>query len=128
MNMQGELGEILAARSLRDKGYRILTANYRSRFGEIDIIALNDTYIVFVEVKTRSEGMIAPPAASVTSAKQRRIIQTALLFLAEFEMELQPRFDVIEVRLPHTPKAGKPLEGAEINHIESAFEAEGYYG
>ena len=127
MNIQGELGEVLAARSLRDKGYDILAANYHSRYGEIDIIAADDTYIVFVEVKTRSAGAIATPAAAVTAAKQRKIIQTALLYLADTGVDLQPRFDVVEVYLTRAADGEVPRV-EELNHIVSAFEADGYYG
>ena len=52
---KGAAGEVLAARFLRSKGYTILVSNYRTRFGEIDIIAVDAQYIAFVEVKTRSE-------------------------------------------------------------------------
>ncbi len=62
----GAAGEVLAARILRDKGYTILAANVRSRFGEIDIIAADRQYIAFVEVKTRSEGALYAPREAVT--------------------------------------------------------------
>ena len=52
---KGAVGEVLAARFLRDKGYQILSSNYRCRQGEIDIIAVKDIYIVFAEVKTRRQ-------------------------------------------------------------------------
>ena len=74
---RGAIGEVFAARFLRDKKWTILTANYRSRFGEIDIIAQDRSYIVFVEVKTRAIGAWVTPAEAVTKAKQRKIIQNA---------------------------------------------------
>ena len=56
----GLWGEIYAARFMRENGYEIITANYRCRLGEIDIIAKKDGFLVFTEVKTRSPGAIAP--------------------------------------------------------------------
>jgi putative endonuclease len=113
---KGAAGEVLAARYLRDHGYDILGANYRTRFGEIDIIASHGAYIVFVEVKTRAQNAYYAPREAVTAAKQRRIIKTALLFLAQHPTKLQPRFDVIEV----ITAVGQPMTAVEINHIPNA--------
>lgn len=77
----GLWGEIYAARFMRENGYAIITANYRCRLGEIDIIAKKDGFLVFTEVKTRSPGAIAPGREAVGSAKQERIIETASLFM-----------------------------------------------
>jgi len=120
---RGAIGEVFAARFLRDKKWTILTANYRSRFGEIDIIAQDRSYIVFVEVKTRAIGAWVTPAEAVTKAKQRKIIQTAGLFLKRHKTKLQPRFDVIEV----WTEKDDPLKIAEINHIIGAYETEGLH-
>ena len=120
---RGAIGEVLAARFLRDKKWDILTANYRCRFGEIDIIAKDKSYIVFVEVKTRSVGALVSPAEAVTKGKQRKIIQTAGLFLQRYKTKLQPRFDVIEV----WTKKEDPLVAEEINHIIGAYETEGLH-
>lgn len=57
----GMWGEVFAARYLRDNGYEILSANYRTRLGEIDLVASDGIHIVFAEVKTRKDGVIAPP-------------------------------------------------------------------
>ena len=110
---------MLAARFLREKGYTILAANYRSRFGEIDIIATDEHYIVFVEVKARSEDAIYAPREAVTAAKQQRILKTAACFLESHVTDLQPRFDVIEIM----NKKDRPMEIVEIDHILSAYEA-----
>lgn len=120
---RGAIGEVLAARFLRDKKWKIITANYRSRFGEIDIIAQDKSYIVFVEVKTRSVGAMVTPAEAVTVSKQRKIIQTAGLFLQRYKYKLQPRFDVIEV----WTKKDDPRVAEEINHIIGAYETEGLH-
>ena len=70
----GEYGEIIAARYLRTHGYIIVQNNYRCKFGEIDIVAEDKKYVVFVEVKTRSMGMKYSPADAVDSAKRNKII------------------------------------------------------
>ncbi len=114
---KGAAGEVLAARYLRDHGYDILCANYRTRFGEVDIIAETDTYIVFVEVKARAQDALYTPREAVTAEKQRRIIKTALLFLAQNPTAKQPRFDVIEV----VTVAGQPMKPVSIEHLENAY-------
>ena len=81
---RGAAGEVLAARFLREKGYTLLTANYRCRQGEVDIIAADASYIVFVEVKTRQQGALYAPREAVDAAKQHRIIATAMLRLLRF--------------------------------------------
>lgn len=113
---RGKTGERLSARYLRDNGYDIIGANYHSRFGEIDIIAQNNKYIAFVEVKSRGEKSIATPREAVDFSKQGKIKKTALIYLSKNKTELQPRFDVIEVIFNDNEK---PLS---INHIENAFE------
>ena len=120
---KGAAGEVLAARFLREKGYEIRAGTYTSRFGEIDLIAVKATYLVFVEVKTRSEDGLYAPAEAVTAAKQQRIIKTAMLYLQQHPCALQPRFDVVEI----TTRRGKPMEAAEIDHLQGAFEAGDLY-
>lgn len=107
----GEAGEQQAQTFLRDKGYRILCANYHSRFGEIDIIAEDGRFLVFAEVKTRKNNRFASGAEAVTLSKQRKIVKTALWYLMETPSLLQPRFDVIEVY----------GDSGEIHHIVNAF-------
>lgn len=116
INKTGVWGEIYAARYLRDNGYRIVTSNYRSRLGEIDIIAEKNKNICFVEVKTRGENPIAEPMEAVDTAKQSRIIATAKLFMKVYEYKLQPRFDVCEVWLD------KNFEVRKINYLENAYD------
>lgn len=123
----GAAGEVLAARFLRGKGYRILAANVRSRHGEIDIIAFDGQYIAFVEVKTRADTAVYAPREAVTAAKQQRILKTAALFWQQHADEVrrlcgcepQPRFDVVEV----TTAAGRPMEALAIDHFCGAYEA-----
>ncbi len=116
---KGAAGEAIAARFLRGKNYTILAANYRCRFGEVDIIAADRSYIAFVEVKTRRADALYTPREAVTAAKQRRLLQTAALYLQHHPSALQPRFDVIEVVTANN----SPMQVEEINHIMGAYEA-----
>lgn len=115
---RGAWGEDYAAAYLRRHGYRILARNYSCRFGEIDIIASDRRFVVFVEVKLRASDRFVRAGAYVTTAKQARIRTAASLWLAEHETELQPRFDVIEIY----GDADTPRRQRRINQIENAFE------
>ena len=114
----GEYGEIVAARYLRKHGYIIVEGIYRCKFGEIDIVAEDKKYVVFVEVKTRSDGMKYSPSDAVDSAKRAKIIAASQIYLKQYEFNLQPRFDIIEVYF-------KDDEPVEVNHIENAFDSRG---
>lgn len=113
----GEIGEEYTVKFLQKNKYKIVARNYSKRYGEIDIIAENDEFLVFVEVKTRHENSLTMPSDSVDKRKQQRIIKTASAFLAENETEKYCRFDVSEVFV----KAGN-LKLVSINYIENAFE------
>jgi putative endonuclease len=94
----GKIGENLACRELRRLGYEILARRYRTRFGEIDIVAKHETAIVFVEVKSRAGDQFGGAAAAVTAWKQRRIADMAVDFLARRRLADHPcRFDVVTV-------------------------------
>lgn len=112
----GRDGEDRAAAYLKRKGYSIVDRNYKSRFGEIDIIAKDKSFIVFVEVKARKNSENGEAKEFVNYSKQNRIRNTALMWLAANECDLQPRFDVIEI---YTAPA---LFQNKLNHIENAFE------
>ena len=116
--LTGAWGEALAAEYLRKKHYKILAAGYRCRFGEIDLIAANRTYIAFVEVKLRKSSAFAQAREYVNRQKQDRIRVTASMFLSEYPTKLQPRFDVIEIYAPE----GMDTVHPEINHMEDAFQ------
>lgn len=118
---KGAVGELLAARYLRKHKYTLLAANYRTRFGEIDIIAANRKYIAFVEVKQRNSAAISTPQEAVTAEKQQKILRTAALYLQTHPTKLQPRFDVISVVMDETDD---PLAYQRITHFPAAFEAE----
>ncbi|WP_294511048.1 YraN family protein [uncultured Intestinimonas sp.] len=113
----GRWGESQVADWLRVKGWRIVAAGWRCRFGEIDLIAVNDKYIVFTEVKLRKSAAFAPARAFVDRGKQERVRISAQLYLQEYTTELQPRFDVAEVYAPEGTATREP----EINYIEDAF-------
>ena len=112
----GRNGELLVAEFLRRSGYTVVKRNYRSRFGEIDIIAENSEYIIFTEVKTRSANSLFTPAEAVNAAKRRRRLLTAEDFLAKYETSLQPRFDVAEVIV-----SGGGGDRYKLNYIKNAF-------
>jgi putative endonuclease len=96
----GRQGEEIACRYLARHGYRILVRNYRTRLGEVDIIAEQGKTLVFVEVKTRRGRTCGHPFEAVTPAKCRQISKVALLYLAETGREKQAaRFDVVAVSL-----------------------------
>lgn len=115
--MTGPWGEMLAAAYLRKKRYEILAANYRCRFGEIDLIAQNRNYLIFVEVKLRKSDQFANAGEFVDRRKQARLRTTAQLWLCQHPTALQPRFDVIEIYAP----AGLRTRRPEIYHLEDAF-------
>lgn len=121
----GDIGEGFAVRFLKKNRYKILEKNYVQSDTEIDIIAENREYIVFVEVKARTAGKENPceprPASSVTPDKQKKIINCAKYYLATYPKNKKVRFDVIEVLLEeyYTPYTKRKLK--TLNHLEAAF-------
>ena len=94
----GIRGERCAARFLKKHGYEILRRNFRTRMGEIDLIAREGHVLVFVEVKSRREGIPGAAEASVDKKKQRSLSKTALFFLRATGLDhLDCRFDVVTV-------------------------------
>ena len=117
-NLSGSWGEALSAEYLRKKHYKIEAVGYRCRFGEIDIIARNKRFLVFVEVKLRKSGSFAAAMEYVDRRKQDRLRTTASLYLSLNPTQLQPRFDVIEIYAPEGTMTKKP----QIHHMEDAFQ------
>ncbi len=112
---KGKKGEDIAAVYLRKKGYRIVERNYRCRYGEIDIIAMDAGDIVFVEVKSRKSESFGSPEEAVSIVKQKKISNVALNYLQEKGItDHNARFDIVAVRL--IP------EGNRINIIRDAFD------
>ena len=113
----GSFGEALTAEHLRKKGYRILGMNYRTRLGEIDVIASKGGYVAFVEVKLRKSDGFAQAREFVTRAKQQRVIAAAQEWLQQNACDLQPRFDVMEVYAPEGVATREP----RLQYWENAF-------
>ena len=117
-NIIGAWGESLAAEYLRKKKYALVATNYKTRYGEIDLIVRNRKFLVFVEVKLRKSDSFAAAADFVDSRKQNRLRLTAQIYLSEKPTLLQPRFDVVEIYAPQGIETLKPT----INHMEDAFQ------
>ena len=113
----GQWGEALVAEALRQRGWTVITTNFRCRMGEIDIIAGNGRYLAFVEVKLRKNGRFGAACEAVTPSKQRKLRLTAQIYLSGHPTDLQPRFDVAEVYAPR----GAHTEQPDIYYIENAF-------
>lgn len=111
----GDIGEQAAANYLYDAGYEIVERKYRSKIGEIDIIARIKNILVFIEVKTRRNAIYGFPAEAVTYRKKQKIINTASCYLQYIHnTNIHCRFDVIEVFLNENNKI-------TCNHITNAF-------
>lgn len=115
MNSIGKLAELKACDYLQKKKYVLLEANYRSRFGEIDLIMRNKKYLCFIEVKMRGANALAAPSEFVDEYKQKKIAATAELYLSCNNTKLQPRFDVVEVFTENN-------KIKSIKHLENAFQ------
>ncbi len=117
----GPRGERYAARMLRRQGYKIVAGGARSRFGEIDLVAVDGRTIVFVEVKTRRSARAGAPAEAVNAGKQKRIAASALAFLKSHGLlEYAARFDVIAIIWPADSR-----EPTSFEHFRNAFEPAG---
>lgn len=116
--LTGAWGEAVAAEYLRSKHFKIEAVGYYCRFGEIDLIASDRKFLIFVEVKLRKSGSFARAMEYVDHRKQDRLRITASMYLSQYPTQLQPRFDVIEIYAPEGPATAKP----EIRHLEDAFQ------
>ncbi|MBU3947618.1 MAG: YraN family protein [Proteobacteria bacterium] len=111
----GKEGETLAALHLKKQGYKIIEQNYRTKLGEIDIIAKDNNTLVFVEVKSRKTGDFGSPKYAVTPKKMKKISMVALYFLKETKQSgVKARFDVVSI----SPGEREP----EIEIIKNAFD------
>ena len=121
----GDIGEEYAVNYLKKHRYKILSRNYRERFGEIDIIAEKKGTVAFVEVKTRHQNPLTQPFEAVDTNKQKKIYKTSLSYIYENNLNSQYRFDVCEVFVDRDT-----LKLIQINYYENAFIPEsdnGYY-
>jgi putative endonuclease len=116
VNDKGARYEEQAALYLRDKGFTILDRNWAAVTGELDIVASKAGAVVFVEVRARSNPDYGTPAESVTPAKRRKLIRTAMAYIKAKRLSPDSfRFDVIGI-----------VPGREPEHIEDAFSADGF--
>ena len=117
--MLGQQGEDRAAKYLVKQGYKILERNYRTRAGEIDLIALDRGEVVFVEVKTRTSNAFGAPELAVTPQKQQRMIKAALGYIKYKKLHQVPcRFDVVAI---------SAAKEQEVELIRNAFELDRTY-
>ena len=108
----GKTGEDLAAVELERRGYAILARRYRTRYGEIDIVARVDDTLVFVEVKARTNGERGTAVEAITPQKQRKLALMAADYLARHELaNIACRFDVVAI------------DGDVVTLIPDAFDA-----
>ena len=118
----GQRGEAAAARFLQRQGYTIVARSDRGRLGEIDLVAVDQRTVVFVEVKTRRSHQAGHPADAVDLAKQRRLTRLALTYLKRHGLLENPaRFDVVAVTW--SADARPPV----VEHFRNAFEPTGQW-
>ncbi len=112
----GKSGEDIACRELRRRGYEILTRRFRTRLGELDIVARDGATIVFVEVKTRTNANFGTPSEAVTALKQRKVWLMATDYLHRQGLHDHPcRFDVVAIRFDENGRR-------EIEVLRGAFD------
>jgi putative endonuclease len=109
----GQKGEDFAVRHLEKAGYKILKRNWKAGRLEVDIIAENKDFIVFVEVKTRTIDFLMDPKTAINREKQKSLIYCAETYIQRYNITKECRFDIITVI-----KSG---DSHEIDHIEDAF-------
>ncbi len=115
MRLLGIKGEDLAARFLMKKGYKVVDRNFKTPIGEIDIVAKDGEFLVFVEVKTRCSDAFGHPFEAVDARKREKLRKVALYYLKNrWKKDAPSRFDVLSIRAEN----GKD----EIEHIIDAFE------
>jgi putative endonuclease len=114
----GRVGERLAREHLERLGYRVVEGNYRTRFGELDLIVVDETWLVFVEVKTRRAGAMESAVQAVSPTKQRRVRAMAAAWLVEATerpRSRELRFDVVAVTVDRDGRL------VRLDHLEAAF-------
>jgi putative endonuclease len=114
----GRVGERLAREHLERLGYRVVASNYRTRFGELDLVVCDDTRLVFVEVKTRRVGALESSVQAVSPDKQRRVRSMAAAWLVEVPdrpRSRELRFDVVGVTVDCHSRL------VRLDHLEGAF-------
>lgn len=110
----GKKGEELAAEFYRKNNYDILDRNWKCYHLEVDLIAINEEYLVFCEVKTRSYTAFGEPETFVTPQKQKNLIRAANMYLTRKKISKEVRFDIISIILNG--------DQYQIHHIPNAFQ------
>lgn len=95
---KGKEGEILAENFLKKKGIKIIEKNYRTKFGEIDLIGFDKRTIIFIEVKLRNNNKFGYPTEAITKKKLSHLFQSAEIFISQRNLNYNYRFDVIAIR------------------------------
>jgi putative endonuclease len=117
----GASGEDAAEKHLKTLGYKILERNYRTKMGELDIVASDGDTIVFVEVKSRRDTRFGAPELAVDARKQRQLTKAAWIYLTRTRSYKSPcRFDVVSI-------FSMPGEGLKVSVLKDAFELSGGY-
>ena len=119
----GRVGERLAREHLERLGYRVVEGNYRTRFGELDLIVCDATWLVFVEVKTRRAGAMESAVQAVSPTKQRRVRAMAAAWLVEASERPRSRELRFDVRLDKHARAALSFEA--LRHEVMAVAQEG---
>ncbi len=114
MTARGAQAEQLAAQHLQRQGLKLVVKNYRSRFGEIDLIMQDGETVVFIEVRLRRNASFGGAAASIDARKQKRIISTAQQYLAGLARVPTCRFDAVLL---------DDAQGCDMQWIKNAFDA-----
>ncbi len=112
-NELGKQGEEIATKYLRSKGFVVLERNWRFGRNEVDIIASDNTFLVIVEVKTRSSAAFGEPEIFVTRQKQKFLIRATNVYINWKNIDLETRFDIIAITITNSK--------AKIKHIRDAF-------
>ena len=114
-SLLGKSGEDYCVRKLLEEGYEIIERNFRSPYGEIDIVAKDGSHLVFIEVKTRSNDSVEHTKCDISFSKQMKITKTAMFFLVSYQNPeiLEYRFDVIIIL--------KTELRIDFNHFKNAF-------
>jgi len=113
---KGDWGEDKACNNLLNRGYKIIDRNFSCKIGELDIVAVKDKCICFIEVKTRNSVEYGLPCEAVDAHKRRNIIYTSEYYMRQnkWSYELQPRYDIFEILTLDN--------GVYFRHLEGAFD------
>lgn len=110
----GKIGEKLAEQYLRAQNYQIVKINFRTREGEVDLIAKKNGVLIFVEVKTRKSLIFGEPVEAVDEIKLRRLTKMALTYIREYNWDGSFRLDVIGI-------TWKARDGPKLEHLKNVY-------